>query len=253
MVGEGKLYLQSSLVKKRLVSENQPYLTGVLRGSENFRNCECILLCNEVLYNNSQDSWGVKALLWTILTTSYSYISLWCSPLFQTPAWLEQMIAHTTWRDLFYKLAEAHPDCLMLNFTVKVVYWGLINENIHIRIYSSGIRCWLWSCLYKQEYINDIAQSNVSMVQVQVIVLEAASSKCSFPVWGTAFWVFCWCLCYVGFFFPLICVWKFWISGAMWNISVSFVCFCDRGRILYLPVLWNFLVSLWFTFFLPRL
>lgn len=41
----------------------------------------------------------------------------WCS---QTPAWLEQMIAHTTWRDLFYKLAEAHPDCLMLNFTVKV-------------------------------------------------------------------------------------------------------------------------------------
>lgn len=40
--------------------------------------------------------------------------------LFQTPAWLEQMIAHTTWRDLFYKLAEAHPDCLMLNFTVKV-------------------------------------------------------------------------------------------------------------------------------------
>lgn len=38
----------------------------------------------------------------------------------KTPAWLEQMIAHTTWRDLFYKLAEAHPDCLMLNFTVKV-------------------------------------------------------------------------------------------------------------------------------------
>ncbi|KAK7915654.1 hypothetical protein WMY93_011415 [Mugilogobius chulae] len=38
---------------------------------------------------------------------------------FNTPAWLEQMIAHTTWRDLFYKLAEAHPDCLMLNFTVK--------------------------------------------------------------------------------------------------------------------------------------
>ncbi len=41
----------------------------------------------------------------------------------QTPAWLEQMIAHTTWRDLFYKLAEAHPDCLMLNFTVKVQQW----------------------------------------------------------------------------------------------------------------------------------
>ncbi|KAG9474473.1 hypothetical protein GDO78_004663 [Eleutherodactylus coqui] len=39
----------------------------------------------------------------------------------QTPGWLEQMIAHTTWRDLFYKLAEAHPDCLMLNFTVKLI------------------------------------------------------------------------------------------------------------------------------------
>lgn len=35
------------------------------------------------------------------------------------------MIAHTTWRDLFYKLAEAHPDCLMLNFTVKVgEFWS---------------------------------------------------------------------------------------------------------------------------------
>jgi len=41
------------------------------------------------------------------------------------------MIAHTTWRDLFYKLAEAHPDCLMLNFTVKVIYSSLINENIY--------------------------------------------------------------------------------------------------------------------------
>uniref|UniRef100_A0A674HZB7 Negative elongation factor complex member C/D n=1 Tax=Terrapene triunguis TaxID=2587831 RepID=A0A674HZB7_9SAUR len=39
----------------------------------------------------------------------------------ETPAWLEQMIAHPTWRDLFYKLAEAHPDCLMLNFTVKLI------------------------------------------------------------------------------------------------------------------------------------
>uniref|UniRef100_A0A4W3JDL7 Negative elongation factor complex member C/D n=1 Tax=Callorhinchus milii TaxID=7868 RepID=A0A4W3JDL7_CALMI len=39
----------------------------------------------------------------------------------ETPAWLEQMIAHVTWRDLFYKLAEAHPDCLMLNFTVKLI------------------------------------------------------------------------------------------------------------------------------------
>lgn len=44
------------------------------------------------------------------------------------------MIAHTTWRDLFYKLAEAHPDCLMLNFTVKVVCSSVINETIHTRL-----------------------------------------------------------------------------------------------------------------------
>nr|KAF6450458.1 hypothetical protein HJG59_008352 [Molossus molossus] len=31
------------------------------------------------------------------------------------------MIAHTTWRDLFYKLAEVHPGYLMLNFTVKLI------------------------------------------------------------------------------------------------------------------------------------
>uniref|UniRef100_A0A2K5IT93 Negative elongation factor complex member C/D n=1 Tax=Colobus angolensis palliatus TaxID=336983 RepID=A0A2K5IT93_COLAP len=34
----------------------------------------------------------------------------------ETPAWLEQMIAHTTWRDLFLQT-----DCLMLNFTVKLI------------------------------------------------------------------------------------------------------------------------------------
>ncbi|XP_071785026.1 negative elongation factor D-like [Asterias amurensis] len=38
-----------------------------------------------------------------------------------TPAWLEIMIQHRTWRSLFYKLAEAHPDCLMLNFTIKLI------------------------------------------------------------------------------------------------------------------------------------
>ncbi|XP_060021474.1 negative elongation factor D-like [Lagenorhynchus albirostris] len=39
----------------------------------------------------------------------------------ETPVWLEQMIAHSTWRDLVYQLTEAHPDCLMLNFTVKLI------------------------------------------------------------------------------------------------------------------------------------
>lgn len=39
---------------------------------------------------------------------------------FQTPAWLTEMIEHPTWRSLIYKLAEEYPDCLMLNFTIKV-------------------------------------------------------------------------------------------------------------------------------------
>jgi len=37
------------------------------------------------------------------------------------PEWLPQMIQQPTWRALFYKLAENHPDCLMLNFTIKMI------------------------------------------------------------------------------------------------------------------------------------
>lgn len=40
----------------------------------------------------------------------------------ETPAWLTELIEHPTWRSLIYKLAEEYPDCLMLNFTIKVVY-----------------------------------------------------------------------------------------------------------------------------------
>ncbi|XP_035680299.1 negative elongation factor D-like [Branchiostoma floridae] len=39
----------------------------------------------------------------------------------ETPAWLEEMIAHPKWRSLFYKLAEDYPECLMLNFTIKLI------------------------------------------------------------------------------------------------------------------------------------
>ncbi|XP_073233428.1 negative elongation factor D-like [Porites lutea] len=39
----------------------------------------------------------------------------------ETPSWLEDMIVHQTWRSMFYKLAEQHPDCLMLNFTIKLI------------------------------------------------------------------------------------------------------------------------------------
>jgi negative elongation factor C/D len=39
----------------------------------------------------------------------------------ETPSWLYEMIEFPTWRNLFYKLAEEYPDCLMLNFTVKLI------------------------------------------------------------------------------------------------------------------------------------
>jgi negative elongation factor C/D len=31
------------------------------------------------------------------------------------------MIEHPTWRSLVYRLAEEYPDCLMLNFTIKLI------------------------------------------------------------------------------------------------------------------------------------
>ncbi|KAL7634199.1 UNVERIFIED_CONTAM: hypothetical protein RMT77_015528 [Armadillidium vulgare] len=37
------------------------------------------------------------------------------------PAWLTELIEHSTWRSVVYKLAEEFPDCLMLNFTIKLI------------------------------------------------------------------------------------------------------------------------------------
>ncbi|XP_060603778.1 negative elongation factor D-like [Ruditapes philippinarum] len=39
----------------------------------------------------------------------------------ETPSWLAEMIEFPTWRQLFYRLAEEYPDCLMLNFTIKLI------------------------------------------------------------------------------------------------------------------------------------
>ncbi|XP_064599061.1 negative elongation factor D-like [Liolophura sinensis] len=39
----------------------------------------------------------------------------------ETPSWLAEMIDHQPWRELFYRLAEEYPDCLMLNFTIKLI------------------------------------------------------------------------------------------------------------------------------------
>ncbi|BFZ13494.1 hypothetical protein BsWGS_16533 [Bradybaena similaris] len=37
------------------------------------------------------------------------------------PEWLPEMIQQPTWRSVFYKLAEQYPDCLFLNFTIKMI------------------------------------------------------------------------------------------------------------------------------------
>ncbi|XP_059476504.1 negative elongation factor D [Neocloeon triangulifer] len=39
----------------------------------------------------------------------------------ETPGWLTEIIDHPTWRSLVYRLAEEYPDCLMLNFTIKLI------------------------------------------------------------------------------------------------------------------------------------
>lgn len=55
----------------------------------------------------------------------------------ETPAWLTQLIEHPTWRSLIYRLAEEYPDCLMLNFTIKVCFFLQIYDCIvcFIRIF----------------------------------------------------------------------------------------------------------------------
>ena len=41
------------------------------------------------------------------------------------PSWLTEMIEHPIWRKMLYILAELHPNCLMLNFTIKVKLFRL--------------------------------------------------------------------------------------------------------------------------------
>ena len=47
------------------------------------------------------------------------------------------MIAHPTWRSMFYQLAEQYPDCLMLNFTIKVVEGYSVD--IHLILYHTPL------------------------------------------------------------------------------------------------------------------
>jgi len=38
-----------------------------------------------------------------------------------TPGWLERMIKYKKWRQLFYQLIEKYPDCILLNYVIKLI------------------------------------------------------------------------------------------------------------------------------------
>lgn len=73
----------------------------------------------------------------------------------ETPSWLNEMIEFPTWRNLFYRLAEEYPDCLMLNFTVKIIsdagYQGEITSVStachQIEVFSRVLRTYISSFL----------------------------------------------------------------------------------------------------------
>jgi len=39
----------------------------------------------------------------------------------KAPDWLEEMISFKKWRQLFYKLIETYPDCVFLNYVIKLI------------------------------------------------------------------------------------------------------------------------------------
>ena len=55
------------------------------------------------------------------LKINICYDKLKFDPTGDLPGWLGEMISYPTWRNLFYSLADKHPDCIMLNFTIKLI------------------------------------------------------------------------------------------------------------------------------------
>lgn len=39
----------------------------------------------------------------------------------KAPDWLDEMIAFKKWRQLFYTLIEKYPDCVFLNYVIKLI------------------------------------------------------------------------------------------------------------------------------------
>ncbi|OQR75335.1 negative elongation factor D-like [Tropilaelaps mercedesae] len=87
----------------------------------------------------------------------------------ETPAWLAQMIDHPAWRKLIYRLAEEYPDCLMLNFTIKLIsdagfqaeITSISTASQQLEVFSRVLRTALSGCLEKppdEERLTELAK-----------------------------------------------------------------------------------------------
>ncbi|XP_063704587.1 negative elongation factor D [Culicoides brevitarsis] len=111
----------------------------------------------------------------------------------ETPDWLTQMIRHHTWRSLIYRLAEEYPDCLMLNFTIKLIsdagYQSEITSistaaqqiEVFSRVLKTSIAKYLTNADERQKTIQELAKMVChsqhtyvySQVMIHLLALEA--------------------------------------------------------------------------------
>uniref|UniRef100_A0A182T297 TH1 protein n=1 Tax=Anopheles maculatus TaxID=74869 RepID=A0A182T297_9DIPT len=80
------------------------------------------------------------------------------------PQWLNNMIEFPTWRSLIYRLTEEHPDCLLLNYALKLISGaGYKHEIASIRIASSYLDLYLPSL--QSSIVKYLRQPNASTIE----------------------------------------------------------------------------------------